>query len=707
MNISITIDDNGNPIFSQEGTVDMDSIIKEVMGDQSQMKDVFTDKFEKLAESIKIDEEQLTEALTSSFGAMFSFGEDMKEKFQKSVHAKFNKKMSSLIDSIKIDDKKISESLTSLFSLEGSDGLGDKVSDLFSKVAPEKKAAVINTKAKEKDESAFDAGPSEVKVVELSPEVKKYLTTLGIDEEPEVKKEAPKGGLLKMLAGVLGIGGGTGLTASSLQAYAMGSIKDAFKLPAAVMKFATNPITLIGAGVIWGVVDAVKAGVNAEEWGTSKLSAQLGGFFAGSADGMFANMGKWALIGAGVGTAVFPFVGTIAGGLLGAIIGGVLNSIGAEAIAQKFDALGYWFEENIGSKIDSMLTELKYTWSQVTTWYDDKLKPAIDNFKTEMEPVFERLRKVFDNVSDTVSPLLDSIEEVVSETIWPAIKGIGTFFGDGLIKVLGTLPEFLIWSMEQIDETVLIIREKVQAVQDWFEAISEKINNLLEKLPFMKDSESKMLDRRLKAEEKRREELENDIKKFDDSIAKEKTRIKDLESKLEYLRDKKDQVEIDRVENEIKEAQREITLSERQRGTSRREMRMIDERVDGTIKAQDLVYSPNSLQVQLDKKDSLETIGDQQIFSKEGGTLDKAIKDLTEKVEKQIGILVEQMNSATNFNEMFKEYVDMYAMGNSELIGAVGGIGGSSALPSEQAIQNGYIRDPNYEFRMKMREVKL
>ena len=45
MNIGITIDDNGNPIFSQEGVMDLDSIIRDVLIDQDALKDVFTDKF--------------------------------------------------------------------------------------------------------------------------------------------------------------------------------------------------------------------------------------------------------------------------------------------------------------------------------------------------------------------------------------------------------------------------------------------------------------------------------------------------------------------------------------------------------------------------------------------------------------------------------------------------------------------------------------
>lgn len=92
------------------------------------------------------------------------------------------------------------------------------------------------------------------------------------------------------------------------------------------------------AGVIWGISDAMTAKNKAEEWGTSEGSAMIGGFLGGTDTNSMTrtgkNMGKFALIGAGIGTLIAPGIGTLIGGVIGGLVGGGLGLVGGENIAQ-------------------------------------------------------------------------------------------------------------------------------------------------------------------------------------------------------------------------------------------------------------------------------------------------------------------------------------------------------------------------------------
>ena len=106
----------------------------------------------------------------------------------------------------------------------------------------------------------------------------------------------------------------------------------------ALMK--TLPFAAIAGGILWGVIDAIQGVAKAQDWGVSKISAAIGGFFGGAGNDqikrMFGNMGKFALIGAAIGSIV-PVIGTLTGGLVGAAIGGILGFIGGEKIAKGID----------------------------------------------------------------------------------------------------------------------------------------------------------------------------------------------------------------------------------------------------------------------------------------------------------------------------------------------------------------------------------
>jgi hypothetical protein len=133
-----------------------------------------------------------------------------------------------------------------------------------------------------------------------------------------------------------------------------------------IMKF-LGPGALI-AGLAWAIYDGVTGWMSSSDWGVSKISGFLGGFFGGKADGgiknAFMGMGKWALIGAGMGSVV-PVIGTLLGGLVGAAIGGVLGLIGGKKIAKAFDSVGKWFM----SKWTGVSKYMKELWGKVIKWF--------------------------------------------------------------------------------------------------------------------------------------------------------------------------------------------------------------------------------------------------------------------------------------------------------------------------------------------------
>ena len=107
-----------------------------------------------------------------------------------------------------------------------------------------------------------------------------------------------------------------------------------------------GPLAIAG-GVALMVKDGMKAMKMSKEWGVSKTSAAMGGVLGGLDSGFkgaMANMGKWALIGAGIGSMV-PIIGTLVGGLIGAVVGAILGWIGGEKIAKFFASVGKWASE--------------------------------------------------------------------------------------------------------------------------------------------------------------------------------------------------------------------------------------------------------------------------------------------------------------------------------------------------------------------------
>lgn len=576
----------------------------------------------------------------------------------------------------------------------------------FEKIIDGLKQNLPETTETEKNESGEASG-----TVFEEDFVKVSLENIGEKalKQEEVKK---KGGILGLLSSVFGFGiKGTG----SLLGSAIGMIKTLFKLPSAALKFATNPLTMIAAGLIWGIFDGVKSAFKADEWGVAKSSAFFGGFMAGEAGvkGFMKNMGKWALIGGGVGMLLGP-IGGVVGAVLGAVLGGVFNAIGAEKMAQFGEKMRVWFWDTFGKTIE----KLKDIWDGIKFWFNEKLLPAISKAKEDLRPIIERIRNFFQErlIPDIkrfigfFSPLFEKVGYFVTEIITPALKDLVGFLGDVLVgffnnlgpimdKVLSggsVVYDKIMWGIGKLGEGLSFIKDKFMGIVNKFSKF------------FGGDEDAKLqkeLDKLEKENEKRRkkqEELMNDL-----AIAEAKgyeRKTNSLKKDIEKL--KAEQEKADKRKAEIERLQAQASVIKEETGA-------LTERIDISTATPDIIPVADNIitsykdkkevQFQLDGRDKLETLGNTSIFSKEGGTLDKALKEVKGVLEKQLTTL----NDLTTNLESGLTQVAKNTMKLVEIIPNLSPVQVNTRAPAEPKISDGYIRDPIYEYRMKVREFKL
>ena len=195
----------------------------------------------------------------------------------------------------------------------------------------------------------------------------------------------------------------------------------------------------------------------------------LKGFAArGGIKGMFSNMGKWALMGAGIGALVgspVPVVGNLVGGLigglLGAVVGGILGFIGGKKIANVFDKLGavlkdmfanvwealkdlfnvnkfiaiFKSDESLGKKIGKSIGLFVVTMFE----FVPRLMKKIFSSGTKLvSSVIEKSSKVKDAIGNLGTSLLNGISNGFSKAkdfaknTWEGVKGFGSDVWEGL-----------------------------------------------------------------------------------------------------------------------------------------------------------------------------------------------------------------------------------------------------------------------------------
>ena len=158
-------------------------------------------------------------------------------------------------------------------------------------------------------------------------------------------------GVIEMGAGLLGKGIKAAWGAEAVQKYMAGA---QFK-------------SIFGVGsILLGLAMATKDGFDgiakSKEWNVDNISGFIGGFIGGTEKGikgMFANAGKFALIGAGIGTFFFPPFGTLIGAAIGALLGGIAGYIGGERIAKFAQSIFDQLKEIVRGFVDSVLIPIK------------------------------------------------------------------------------------------------------------------------------------------------------------------------------------------------------------------------------------------------------------------------------------------------------------------------------------------------------------
>ena len=145
------------------------------------------------------------------------------------------------------------------------------------------------------------------------------------------------------------------------------------------------------------------------EWSESKIASGMGGLLGGFDSGFkgaFKNMGKWALMGFGIGNIICPIVGGLIGGLIGSAVGGILGWIGGAKISKAMEKLGKWGRE----KFDKAKEVLKNAWSKVTEIFG--------NAKEMLKNIWGNAKESFKNgtfFTDFVPDLLNRIKDKLFE----------------------------------------------------------------------------------------------------------------------------------------------------------------------------------------------------------------------------------------------------------------------------------------------------
>ena len=239
------------------------------------------------------------------------------------------------------------------------------------------------------------------KLSELVDIIKARFTDLGHAERQAGEQEE--------VAGKKGFGKESGTELHALKEWMsgleLGSIKGigiagmAGGIASMLGKAIFSGVTALLTGLVWAIFDGM-AGM--KEWGG--ITGFLGGLFGGLSSGLkgaAAGMGKWALIGFGLGS-IIPGVGNIIGMLVGALIGGILGWFGGEKITA--------FLNKIVALPTVMMEKIVEVFTNMKTWVSE----AITGFK---ERISELAGKIFDPVISTFKKILNVIKSVLNSVI--------------------------------------------------------------------------------------------------------------------------------------------------------------------------------------------------------------------------------------------------------------------------------------------------
>lgn len=246
-------------------------------------------------------------------------------------------------------------------------------------------------------------------------------------------------------------GGGAAAAAEGGAAAVAGTEAAAAAGGAGVSGAAIAGTASIAAGVIWMVVDAIRGALKFGGAGGA-LGGALGGMDKGFM-GAFKNMGKFALIGAGIGLIGGP-VGILGGGLIGAAIGAILGYIGGEKLAGIFAPVTELFSGIFGifgdlwDSFKGIFTSTMDGWDEGTT-FKEKLVGAVKGLiKGLLKFLWQYLTMIPKMMFELVKFLL-KVPGMLIELAWEIVKAIPVLFyelitGIGSV-IFGLLADALDW----------------------------------------------------------------------------------------------------------------------------------------------------------------------------------------------------------------------------------------------------------------------
>ena len=153
------------------------------------------------------------------------------------------------------------------------------------------------------------------------------------------------------------------------------------------------------------------------------IKGGLSQMFLGKLDGTVMsavkNAGKFALLGAGIGS-IFPVVGTIAGGIIGGAIGLVLNVAGSFFKSEKGAKLIAWTKE----KLSNMWSSIKTATSKTIAWFSEVIPKLWDRIKNIFSGAFDSIKNFFSKLN----PFRDDKPETTTKKSGGFMSGVKNFF---------------------------------------------------------------------------------------------------------------------------------------------------------------------------------------------------------------------------------------------------------------------------------------
>jgi len=188
----------------------------------------------------------------------------------------------------------------------------------------------------------------------------------------------------------------------------------------------------IGYGGYKMYQDAMAAREKSKEWGTSALSATIGGALGGTEGGTAGalhGVTKGGALGAGIGTAILPGIGTAIGGAIGVVAGGIMGFVGGKNISKGMDFIAGSIKslvKGIWKFITSPFTTTLELTKKFASWIAKKAKDAYSSLKFEILVPFKWLGSLLSN-------LVTGIKDYAIDKI-SSIPGFGWLAKDKNVK---------------------------------------------------------------------------------------------------------------------------------------------------------------------------------------------------------------------------------------------------------------------------------